>query len=135
MRLADPGRLKLGAKGRDEEPRQPPDLFDRNVEQLVGAWIGRMEILEEHKYGLPARQTNELAEKRLERLFLLALRREFQSRVPAIERHRQQLGQQLHITFRRSIRCDERLQFVEPSQRRVIALETRRPLQLGDERE
>src|SRR5260370_37492175 len=121
MRLADPGRLKLGAKGRDEEHRQPPDLFDRNVEQLVGAWIGPMEILEDHQYGLPARQTNELAEKRLERLFLLALRREFQSRAPAIEPRRQHLGQQLPSTFRRSIRCDWGLQFGEPSPLRVIA--------------
>jgi hypothetical protein len=42
MRQTDPRRLKLGAEGSDEEHRQPPDLFHRNIEQLAGTRIGPM---------------------------------------------------------------------------------------------
>jgi hypothetical protein len=94
-----------------------------------------MQILEDHQYGLRAGQTSELTQERLERFFLLALWGEVESRVAVLERHGEQLGQQLHVAFRRRVRRNERLQFLEPHRRRLIALEIRRPFELGYERE
>ena len=135
MRLPRPRRLKLGPEGRDQQHRHSRDMFNRQIEQLARGRVGPMQILEDHQYGLPLRQTSELSQQRLECLFLLSLWREVESGVTIVEGQRQKLRQQRHVTFGGCIRRKERLQLVEPRRRRIVAREAGRPFELADERE
>src|ERR1700757_5355297 len=83
-----------------------------------------MQILENHQQRLALGQTGDLSQQRLECFLLLALRRELESRVAVVQRHGQQFGQRLHVAFRRRVRCNEHLQFIEPRCGRVVSLET-----------
>ena len=74
MRLADPGRLELGAERDDQQHWQIADPLDGEVEQLARGRVNPMRVLENHDHRLPARQTFELADQRLQCPLLLSLR-------------------------------------------------------------
>src|SRR5215471_19611350 len=81
LRLAGPGRLEFGTEGDNQQYRQAADPLDGEIEQFARSWIGPMGILEDHDHRLPARQTVELAEQRLQCPVLLALRTEIGQRI------------------------------------------------------
>jgi hypothetical protein len=86
VRLAGPGRLKLGPEGGDQQHGKALDLLSGEIKQLAGAWVSPMQILKDHQYGMLASQTGELPQQGLERFLLLPLRREVESRIASVER-------------------------------------------------
>ena len=80
MRLPGPGRLELGAERREQQHRPMRDPLDRAVQQFARARIDPVDVLEHHQHRLPLRQALDLPQQRLERLLLLALRRDIERR-------------------------------------------------------
>jgi hypothetical protein len=81
LRLAGPRRLELETKRHDQQHWQAADPLDSEVEQLARGRVDPMRVLENDEHRLPARQTFELADQRLQGLLLLALRTEVRQRV------------------------------------------------------
>jgi hypothetical protein len=65
LRLADPGRLELGAERHDQQHRQAAHSLDGEIEQLARGRVDPMCVLENHYRRLLARQTFELPDQRL----------------------------------------------------------------------
>jgi hypothetical protein len=76
LRLADPGRLELGAVRHDQQDWQAADTLDSEVEQLARGRVDPMRVLEDHHHRVLECQTLELADQRLQCALLLALRTE-----------------------------------------------------------
>jgi hypothetical protein len=74
LRLAGPGRLEFGPERHDQQHRQAAYPLDGEVEQFARGRVDPMRVLENHDYQLPARQTLDLADQRLQCPLLLALR-------------------------------------------------------------
>ena len=94
-----------------------------------------MRILADHDDPLPARQSLDLADQRLQRRFLLALRAEVRQRVVRGRRQRQQIGENRHIFVRRRSAGEQGLEFLKLGSRQIVAGERSRVAELVDERE
>jgi hypothetical protein len=94
-----------------------------------------MRVLKDHDYRLPARQTFELPDQRLQCPLLLALRSEVRQRAALRTRQAQQIRQERHILIRRCGTSQHGLELLQPSFGRVLAREVRRPIELVNERE
>jgi hypothetical protein len=57
MRLAAPGRLKLGPEGNHQQDGQARDPVDGQIDQLARGRVDPMRVLENHHQRLLARQT------------------------------------------------------------------------------
>jgi len=131
--LADPGRLELGAVGRDQQHWQVCDPLDRKVEQLARRGIDPVQILEDHQYRLPPGQRLELAQQRRQCPLLLALRSEVERREAVATGERHHLGDQGDVARLRRL-VEQCLQLVEFWCSRMVVCEPRGAFQLADER-
>jgi hypothetical protein len=100
LRLADPGRLELGAKRHDQQHRKAADMLDGDVEHITRGRVDPMHVLENDDHRLVMRQAFELPDQRLLRSFLLALRADVRQRVALRSRQRQQIDEECHILDR-----------------------------------
>jgi len=73
LRLSGPGRLEFRAERHDQQNRQAAHALYGEVEQLARGRIDPMRVLEDHYHRLPARQTFELMDQRLQCPLLFAL--------------------------------------------------------------
>src|SRR6516162_976483 len=104
MRLAYPRRLKLRAERGDQHHRRPRNMLYCQIEQLTGGWIGPMQILEYHQDRLTTCQTGEVSQQRREGLLFLSQCGQVERGITMVERQRQKLRQQWHVTFRGRVR-------------------------------
>ena len=80
MRLPGPRRLKLGPEHSQQQDRPPGDPLAHAVEQFARTWVYPVNVVEQHQHRLVPRKTLNLPQYRLERLVLLALRRDVERR-------------------------------------------------------
>ena len=80
MRLPGPWRLKLGAEHRQQQHRPVRDPLYHAVQQFARTRIDPVKVIEHHQHRLLPRKTFNLPQQRLERLLLLALRRDIERR-------------------------------------------------------
>ena len=93
-----------------------------------------MKIIEHHQHRLLPRKTFNLPQQRLERLLLLALRRDIQRRSEIDRRQRVQVCDQRHVFHRRRGGREQRLQLSKPRRWPIRVPKTRRSLHLRDHR-
>src|SRR5262249_57055985 len=92
-------------------------------------------VLEREQDRLPAGETLELIEQCRQRAAALLCRAERQRRIALAKRDRQQRSKKRRYGLNpRCLHSEDRFQLVEALRRRIVCLEPRRPLQLGDER-
>ena len=80
MRLPGPRRLKLGAEHCQQQHRPVRDPLDHAVQQFARTRVDPVKVIEHHQHRLLPRKTFNLPQQRLERLLLLALRRDIERR-------------------------------------------------------
>ena len=80
MRLPGPRRLKLGAEHRQQQHRPVRDPLYHAVQQFARTRVDPVKVIEHHQHRLLPRKTFNLPQQRLERLVLLALRRDIERR-------------------------------------------------------
>jgi hypothetical protein len=109
--------------------------LDRQIEELERSGIRPLRILERKQDWLPGGETLDLIEQCRQRAAALLRRAERQRRIPLAERDRQQRSKKRRYGFDpRCAQGKDRFQLVEALRGRIVCLEPRRPLQLGDER-
>ena len=80
MRLPGPRRLKFGAEHGQQQHRPVRDPLYHAVQQFARTRVDPVKVIEHHQHRLLPRKTFNLPQQRLERLLLLALRREIERR-------------------------------------------------------
>jgi hypothetical protein len=135
VREGRPGRRQLGAEGDDEQHRQALEPVDDEVEQLEGGGIDPVQVLD-HRQDRPLPgQALELVDQDPKGPRLPLLRREVRGRVPnrpvQAKERRQERGRLPRVGHGAG---EERLQVIEASLGRVVALEAGGPLELPDHR-
>ena len=109
--------------------------LDRQIEQLERGGIRPVRVLEQEQDRLLSGETLELIEQCRERPAALLRGAERQRRIPLAERDRQQRRKKRRCGLNpRCVHSEERFQLVEALLGRIVCLEPRRSLQLGDER-
>ena len=133
MRLAHPGRLKLGTEGGRQQDRQTVDPREHEVEELARSRIDPMQILKDHQHRLRSGQPFELPQQRRKGALLFALWAQLEWRETIAAGHRQQLDEQGHVADL-GCRSEQRRQFIQFCLRPVVALETGGTFELNDHR-
>ena len=127
LRLADPRRLELRAKGYHQQYPQGAQPLNGEVEQLVRSRIDPMRVPENHQHRLPSGQTFELPDQRLQCLFLLALRGEVGQRMALGRRQGQQIDDECDIIVRRHRAGQHGFELLQPCRKWIVARKTRCP--------
>src|SRR6516165_6027437 len=133
--LPSPGRLELGAERHDQQYRQGADALDHQFEQLARGRVEPMSVLENHYDRLPAGQTLELPDQRLQCPLFLPLRTEARQWTLSRSRQRGEISKQSHILLRRPGECEYGLELLPLSSGQIVTGESCRVRELLDKRE